>query len=359
MDKYKDKKRPKSEDASGSSVGREADLTGATSGLEQIKLDPSYIGQPLGDAADFHSGLVVLTGRPNTGKSTLLNRYAGMHLAITSPKPQTTRQVIRAIIDDETSQIIFLDTPGLLSPRSKLDRFMDVSTAAALSDADVVVLMIDAAAATEKDRGPRVPPLERQWLEKAGTMNKPIILVMNKVDKVTKEALLPLMAVYAKVFPFHAIIPISASSGDGTTILFDEIRKLLPAGPRYYPIDSLTDQSEKTLVAELIREQVLLQTHEEIPHGVAVEIESFEELPDADARDLVRIQAAIYCEKDSHKGILIGKQGSMLKKIGTYARKSIEEMTGCPCYLELFVKVREDWRNRQEILRDLGYEARR
>jgi len=247
--------------------------------------------------------------------------------------------------------------------------------------------MIDAAAATDKDRAARIPALERHWLEKAGTMNKPIILVMNKIDLVTKEALLPLIAAYANVYPFHAIIPISARTGDGAPLLFQEIRKLLPEGPRYYPVDSLTDQTEKALVAELIREQVLLQTHDEIPHGVAVEIESFEEIPsrlvtlplpgeggtdsnlavefeDEEAaleeqeRCLIRIGAVIFCEKDSHKGILIGKHGAMLKKIGTYARQGIEEMTGCPCYLELFVKVREDWRNRQNILRDLGYEAR-
>lgn len=315
----------------------------------------------------FRSGLVNLTGRPNSGKSTLLNQYAGMHLAITSPKPQTTRQVIRAILDEPGYQIIFLDTPGLHAPKNRLGQMMMNSAQAALADADISVLLIDAAAATENDRRPQVPALERNWLAKAGQIGKPVILVMNKIDRIAKEVLLPLIAVYAAAFPFQAIIPMSARTGDGADLLLAEIRKLLPPGPQYYPADSLTDQTERSMAAELIREQILLQTSEEIPHGVAVEIEAYEECQPSDAggepaedadRSLIRIMAVIYCDKESHKGILIGKQGSMLKKLGTAARLQIEQMTGCPCYLELFVKVREGWRDRRNILRDLGYEPR-
>ncbi|MEA4888338.1 MAG: GTPase Era [Clostridiaceae bacterium] len=340
----------------------------------------------------LHSGLVCLTGKPNSGKSTLLNRIAGMHLAITSPKPQTTRQVIRAILDEPDSQIIFLDTPGLHKPRSRLGQYMMNSTNAAQSDADVLVLMTDVTAmAVGEGRSLPVPVFELNWLKKAGEWHKPIILALNKIDCLEKERLLPVIAAYAAVYPFRAIIPVSARTGDGLEQLLDEIRRLLPAGPRYYPADSLTDQTERSMAAELIREQILLLTSDEIPHGVAVEIETFEELPaggtairvdedDADFTDdqdgdihettgetadlaeeergLIRISAVLYCEKDSHKGILIGRQGSMLKRIGTQARLRIEQMTGCPCYLKLFIKVREDWRNRQNILRDLGYEIK-
>lgn len=311
----------------------------------------------------FRSGFISLIGRPNVGKSTLLNKIAGIRLAITSPKPQTTRHVVRAVLDDENSQMIFLDTPGLHNPRTKLGEYMMVVATTALADGDIILLLIDADAATKSRLGARVPPIEADILEKAARQQKPVILVLNKVDKVTKENLLPLMASYAAKFDFAALIPVSARTGDGIDILTAAIRRLLPEGPRYYPIDSVTDQTERSLCAELIREQILLLTSEEIPHGTAVEIESFEEMnadeqPTANAEDrtLVRIGAVIYCDKDSHKGILIGHQGSMLKQIGTGARLQIEELLDCRCYLELHVKVREDWRNRTGILRNLGYE---
>ena len=287
----------------------------------------------------------------------MVNQLSGLHLAITSPKPQTTRQVIRAIVDEPDSQIIFLDTPGYHDPKSRLDRFMLSGIMAALTDGDIILLVTDADAAARANPAAGLPRLERALLDRLQKMDKPVILAMNKVDKMAKETLLPLMARYDQAYSFAAIIPISARSGDGMKQLLTEIRRLLPTGPRYFPVDTLTDQTERSIAAELVREQVLLLTHAEIPHGVAVEIESFEDIGEPE-RERVLINAAIYCDKDSHKGILIGKQGSMLKRIGTQARLSIEEMTGCPCYLELFVKVREGWRNRRDILHSLGLDSR-
>lgn len=313
---------------------------------------------------EFRSGFVSLIGRPNVGKSTLLNRLAGIRLAITSPKPQTTRQVVRAVLDDESSQIIFLDTPGLHKPRTRLGEYMMHAATTALADGDIILLLIDAEAAAGSKSGPGVPHIEAGILEKAASFKKPVILIMNKVDKIAKEALLPLLQAYGAAYDFTALIPVSARTGDGVEALITEIKKLLPVGPRYFPIDSVTDQTERDLAAEMVREQILLLTSEEIPHGTAVEIESFEEMADGvvlaedhDAvRDLVRISAVIYCDKDSHKGILIGHQGGMLKRIGSGARQQIELMLDCHTYLELHVKVREDWRNRSGILRNLGYE---
>lgn len=321
---------------------------------------------------EFRSGFVSLIGRPNVGKSTLLNRLAGIRLAITSPKAQTTRQVVRAVLDDESSQIIFLDTPGLHKPRTRLGEYMMHVATKALADGDVILLLIDAEAAAGSKSGPGVPHIEAGILEKAAHFNKPVILIMNKVDKIAKEALLPLLQAYGAAYDFAALIPVSARTGDGTEELIAIIKKLLPVGPRYFPIDSVTDQTERDLAAEMVREQILLLTSEEIPHGTAVEIESFEEMADGvvlgddhealtlgvsgAVRDLVRISAVIYCDKDSHKGILIGHQGGMLKRIGSGARQQIELMLDCHTYLELHVKVREDWRNRSGILRNLGYE---
>ncbi len=316
---------------------------------------------------NFRSGFVSLIGRPNVGKSTLLNRLAGIRLAITSPKAQTTRQVVRAVVDDENSQIIFLDTPGLHQPRTQLGEYMMSCAATALADGDIILLLIDAEGATESRTGRGVPKIEAGILEKAAKLNKPVILVLNKVDHTVKEALLPLLTDYAAAYNFAALIPVSARTGDGVPELIKVIQSLLPEGPRYFPVDSVTDQTERSICAELIREQILLMTSEEIPHGTAVEVESFEEMADGqpieeDAdieRDLVRISASIYCDKDSHKGILIGKGGSKLVNIGTGARIQIESLLNCRCYLELHVKVREDWRNRTGILRNLGYEIKK
>jgi GTP-binding protein Era len=303
----------------------------------------------------FRSGFATLIGRPNVGKSTLLNKISGSRLAITSPKPQTTRHIIRAIHDDAESQIIFTDTPGMHQPKTKLGEHMVSAAKQAIADTDVVLLLIEAGF------DPRVGLLEKKLLALASQYKKPVILVINKVDLSAKENILPLIMAFDKVFDFAAIIPISAKTGDGLSELIAEIRKLLPEGPRYFPEESYTDQTERMITAELIREQILFRIHEEIPHGTAVAIESFVENFDENdetVRSHVSIEAAILCDRDSHKGIIIGKQGQTLKAIGSAARREIEEMLGCTCYLQLFVKVREDWRNRKGILNDLGYSSR-
>ncbi len=311
----------------------------------------------------IHSGFVSLIGRPNVGKSTLLNKMAGIRLAITSPKAQTTRQIVRAVLDEKDSQIIFLDSPGLHKPRTKLGEFMMAQATLALSDADVILLLVDAEASIRHHAMRQVPVIEANILEKCEKMDKPVILVINKVDQVVKQNVLPMIEAYSQRFKFEAIVPVSALSGDGVDRLSALIRSLLPEGPRYYPADSLTDQTERSITAELIREQILMLTHEEIPHGTAVEIESFEETLKGEPldeehghdRDFVSISALVYCDRDTHKGILIGKQGSMLKRIGSRARQEIETLLGCKVYLEIHVKVREDWRNRRGILKNLGY----
>lgn len=302
----------------------------------------------------FKSGLISLVGLPNAGKSTLLNHIAGMHLAITSPKKQTTRQVIRAIIDEPQSQMIFLDTPGWFKPKTKLDRVMARHVSFALSDADVLVLITDAQAAAKSSQ---LPVLEQKLLERLTTMNKPVILALNKVDQAVKETLLPVIDRYNKAFSFKALIPISAKTGDGVSLLLDEIRSNLPEGPRYYLDPPITDQTERQMAAEFIRENVLFWTHDEIPHGVAVMIESFEEKGQPE-RNQVVIEATIICDKASHKGMIIGKNGTMLKKIGTGARIQIEKMLDCPCYLSLYVKTRPGWRDRIDQLRSLGFETK-
>ncbi|MBP7401401.1 MAG: GTPase Era [Clostridia bacterium] len=299
------------------------------------------------------SGFVAILGRPNAGKSTLLNRLSDMHLAIVSPKPQTTRHTIRCIVDDDDSQLVFIDTPGLHKPSNRLGTMMQESAWKALSDSDAVLLMVDA-------ERPGPSALEKETVSRCVSTETPLFVALNKADKIAKPLLLPIIRDYAALQGIQAIIPISARTGDGVDILLQELRKAMPAGPRFFPRDMLTDQTERVLCAELIREQVLRSLDEEVPHGIGVLIERFEEFlegePAADGeRDRISIGAVLYCEKDSHKGILIGKGGSMLKKIGTEARARIEEMTDCPVYLELLVKVREDWRNRKGILTDLGY----
>ena len=307
---------------------------------------------------DFRSGFIGLIGRPNVGKSTLLNHLAGMHVAITSPKPQTTRHLIQAVLNEEKSQMIFLDTPGMHQPRTRLGSSMKAAVKTAIRQADVIVILVDAKAATGPKAYKGIPDAENEIIVMAQSRHVPTILVFNKVDHVKKETLLPLISLYSQAYQFDAILPISARTGDGSKLLLREIRRLLPKGPPLFPADMITDQTERGLASELIREQLLYQTEQEIPHGIAVDIEQFDEQlhQETGERQQVSIHAVIYCEKDSHKGIIIGKKGAMLKAIGTSARQHIEQMLDCPVYLELFVKVREDWRNRPGMLRSLGYD---
>lgn len=300
-----------------------------------------------------HSGFVAIVGRPNVGKSTLLNQISGMKLAIVSSKPQTTRKNIRSVVNGEGSQIVFVDTPGIHRPKSALAEYMvDVAFRAA-KDSDLILMLADATKGSPSH-------VEREACLKAKESGQKVILAINKADAVDKESLLPIIQQYYNLFAFEAIIPVSARTGDGIPELLKEIVDRLPSGPRFFPIEEITDQSERVLAAELIREQILHYTNEEIPHGTAVEIELFEECLLDDAkddydRDLIRISASIICEKTSHRSILLGKNGQMIKRIGTRARENIEKMCGCKVFLDLHVKVRADWKNKPVFLHDLGY----
>lgn len=293
----------------------------------------------------FKSGFVTLIGRPNVGKSTLLNKMTGEKIAITSEKPQTTRNVIRTIITDDKSQMVFIDTPGIHKPKNKLGEYMVSVAEGTLNEVDVVLFLVEA---INKEPGPG----DLFIIEQLKNLRTPVFLIINKIDMVNKEQILPIINTYSKTMDYESVIPVSAIKNEGMDIVFEEIRKVLPEGPKYYPDDQLTDQPEKFIVAELIREKVLRFLSEEVPHGVGIEIISFKEKPE---QDMISIQANIYCEKDSHKGIIIGRNGKMLKKIGTLAREETEKMLGAKVFLELWVKVKPDWRNNNNVLRTLGY----
>ncbi len=290
----------------------------------------------------FKSGYVAILGRPNVGKSTLLNQLLKMKLSIVTPKPQSTRKKVLGILNGENYQIVFIDTPGIIDPKYNLQKVMMKYVRHAIDDADVVLYMVDASA-------------PRQNFEEVEThlngVEKPVILVLNKVDLVKKDQLLPMIDSYRQIHPFQAIIPISALKGDGVDRVVEELVKLLPEGHPYYPSDYVTPEQERFFVAEIIREKIFLLYGEEIPYSTHVEIEEFKERPGH--KDYIR--AVIYVEKNSQKGILIGKQGQALKRVGQLAREEIEAFLGRPVYLELFVKVNEDWRKSDTKIRRLGY----
>lgn len=298
---------------------------------------------------DFRSGFVSIIGRPNAGKSTLLNRLMGSELAITSRKAQTTRNNIRTVLDDGTMQIIFVDTPGIHRSKSKLDRFMSESAWRAMTESDLVLLLVD----PSKNK---ITEVEEVACKKAREHNIPILLLLTKSDAMDKEKILPVIEKYSAHYPFAEIIPISAVSNDNIDLLLEKIRNFLPNGPRYYHQDAYTDQTERSLCAEFIREQVLHYTHQEIPHKAAVVIDKFEERQNEHGeRSLVVIHASIITDKNSHKGMIIGKSGQMLKRIGQSARMKMEAMLDTKVYLDLHVKVRKDWQNKESILQELGY----
>jgi GTP-binding protein Era len=293
----------------------------------------------------YKSGFVSVIGRPNVGKSTLTNRFAGEKISIISSKPQTTRNTIRAIISTEDCQVIFIDTPGIHKPKSRLGEYMVSVAGNTLNEVDVVLFLIEA-------DGREPGPGDIFIMEQLKTVSTPILLIINKIDLVKKEQLLEVIKNYTKFMSFAAVIPVSALNGEGTGIVLNEIMNYLPEGPKYFPDDMITDQPEKMIAAELIREKILELVQDEVPHGTGVEIVSFKE---REGKNLVDIEANIYCEKETHKGILIGKDGVMLKNIGSLARKEIENILGVRIFLKMWVKVKQDWKNNEYMLRILGY----
>ena len=291
----------------------------------------------------FKSGFVAIVGRPNVGKSTLLNTLAGQKIAIVSNKPQTTRTAIKGIINREDAQIIFTDTPGIHKPKNKLGEKMAETIDEAVSDVDLILYLIEG---TDKGIG-----LANEFiLNKVIEQKTKDILVINKVDLVKKESLLELIKIYSEKHNFDAIIPISAKKNEGVETLLEKIVELLPEGPAYYDTEEWTDQTERQIVEETIREKALRSLDDEVPHGIAVEVISMKK---RENKELYDIEATIYCEKKTHKGIIIGKDGSMLKKIGERARQDIEEMLGCQVNLQLWVKVKEDWRDNETRLNQI------
>jgi len=291
----------------------------------------------------FKSGYVSITGRPNVGKSTLLNMILGQKIAIVTEKPQTTRNRIIGIKNLEGAQIIFIDTPGIHRPRHKLGEIMVKEAKEAIRDVDIVLLMVEPFKENIKE--------EMEIINLLRSVGKPVILLINKIDMVKKPDLLPLIEEYSKLYNFKEIIPISALYGDGIDRLLKVIVDTLPEGPPYYPADQITDQIERFVVAELIREQVMLHTREEVPHSVHVEVVDWKERENG----LINISANIYVERESQKGIIIGREGQRLKSIGTEARKNIEGLLNARVYLELWVKVKKNWRDNIHILREMGF----
>jgi GTPase len=288
-------------------------------------------------------GIVALIGPPNVGKSTLLNSLLGQKISIVSPKPQTTRNRVAGIVNGPDHQIILLDTPGLHKARSPLNREMVKIALASLAEVDVIIFMADVTMPLPEGGGAPVECLQG--------VRQPVLLLLNKIDLIGKEKLLPLIAAYSALHPFHAILPISAMKGEGSALLIDTLRGLLPMGPRLYPEDIPTDVSERFIVGEMIREKIFLLTGQEIPYASAVTIESFKEDP---GKGLVTIHATIHVEKSSQKGIVIGKGGSKLRQIGEAARKDMEELLDQRVLLKLWVKVRKEWSSDPGFLRELG-----
>ncbi|MGF9712972.1 GTPase Era [Paenibacillus naphthalenovorans] len=291
----------------------------------------------------FKSGFVAIIGRPNVGKSTLMNQVIGQKIAIMSDKPQTTRNKIHGVYTTDEAQIVFLDTPGIHKSQSKLGDYMVKAAESALSEVDAILFLVDVAEGLGGG--------DRYIIEQLKKVKTPVLLVMNKIDQVHPEALLPVITTYKDLYPFAEIVPISAKHGNNVSTLLDQVIKYLPEGPQYYPADQVTDHPEQFVCAELIREKILHLTREEVPHSIAVSIEDMK----LEENGVVHISAVIYVERDSQKGIIIGKKGALLKEVGQKARADIEALLGSKTFLELWVKVKKDWRNQERVLRDLGF----
>jgi len=298
----------------------------------------------MNDNQAYKSGFISIIGRPNVGKSTFLNRVIGQKIAIMSDKPQTTRNKVQGVLTENNSQMIFIDTPGIHKPKHKLGDFMVKSAINALREVDVILFMVNAVEGI--GRG------DEYIIEKLEGIKTPIFLVVNKIDEVHPDELLPLIEKYKEKLDFKAIVPISALQGNNIETLLAAIKKELPEGPQYYPADQVTDHPERFIISELIREKALHLTREEVPHSIAVVIDSIKKM---EGKETVHVMATIIVERSSQKGIIIGKQGSMLKEIGQRARKDIELLLGSKVYLELWVKVQKDWRNKASVLRDYGF----
>ena len=288
------------------------------------------------------TGIFSVVGRPNAGKSTLTNALCGRKVAIVSDKPQTTRTRITGVVNKDDCQMIFLDTPGLHKPKTRLGDYMVKVITDTVTDVDTVLLMVEPVA--------RIGIPEQMLMDKIKEFDLPAVLVINKIDTVEKETLLSVISAYTEAHNFDAVIPISAKTGDGLDILVEELKGMCFESPQLFPDGMISDQPERQLVAEIIREKLLQNLDKEVPHGVAVEIEQMKE-----ENGVEHIAAVIYCERKTHKGIIIGKNGAMLKKIGASARVEIEEMLDCKVFLQLWVKIKEDWRNNPAQIRNFGY----
>ena len=292
----------------------------------------------------FKSGFIGIIGRPNVGKSTLLNTIIGEKIAITTYKPQTTRNRIMGIKNIENGQLIFLDTPGIHKATTPLNQFMVATAMDTFRNTDILLMLIEAPEGVHRD--------DQLIIDALRNIRLPVILLLNKIDLVRKNKILPLIDQFQHLFSFVEIIPVSALTGDGISILMEQIWNILPEGPRFFPDDMMTDRTERFIAAEIIREKIILLTHQEVPYTTAVVVDSFKE---DEKKNLLRIQATINVAKDSQKGIIIGKKGAMLKEIGTRARWEMEKFFATRIYLELFVRVRKDWTNDPRMLYELGY----
>ena len=289
------------------------------------------------------TAMITICGRPNVGKSTLTNALVGEKIAIVSNKPQTTRNRISAVLNRGETQFVLMDTPGFHKPRTKLGDYMVKVVRESVADVDGVVLVVEPIAS--------LGPQEQVLIERIKQSGAPAVLCINKIDTVEKQDLLSVIAAYSAVHEFDAIIPISAKNGEGLEELLDELEKFAEPGPQLFPDDMISDMPEKQICAELVREKLLLCLDKEIPHGTAVAVTRFEERED----EVIEMDVTIYCEKDSHKGIIIGKHGAMLKKIGTMAREDIEAFMGTKVFLQTWVKVKENWRDSNALLRNFGF----
>ena len=298
---------------------------------------------------DTKSAFVAIVGRPNVGKSSLMNKLVGEKIAIVSNKPQTTRNKIMGVLTKETTQFVFIDTPGLHHPKNKLSEYMVKQINESVADVDAAVLVVDA----EKEIG----DAEKNLIENIKKSHMPSILAINKIDLIKdKSLLMGKIQDYINLFDFDAVVPISALHGQGVDELLDEIEKFAGESPHFFPDDTLTDQPERVIAAEIIREKILRCTYDEIPHGTAVIIDRMKERNNKNGEAIIDLDATILCERESHKGMIIGKQGQMLKKIGSFARADLESFLDVKINLKLWVKVKEDWRNRETVIKNLGFE---